>query len=86
MGERGDYALFRELKIYSVECYGFERVQLIERAVLFLFHMTVIPAVGGGSYPPAIFPKEVMRMPYSLRSYLWHISLIHVHHLRRRDL
>ena len=65
MGERGKCALFRELKIYSVGCYGFERVQLIERAVLFLFHMTVIPAVGGGSYPPMIFPKEVMRMSYS---------------------
>ena len=86
MGERGDYALFRELKICSDERYGFERVQLIERAVLFLFHMTVVPAVGGGFYPPAIFPKEVMRMPYFFVFLTYGIFLFHIHHLRRRDL
>ena len=45
MGERGNCALFRELKICSDERYGFEGVQLIELVTLFLFQMTVIPAV-----------------------------------------
>lgn len=76
----------RNQKMYSIERYGFEGVQLIERATLFLFHMTIIPAVGGGSYLPAIFPKEVMRMPYYFVFLTYGIFLFHIHHLRRRDL
>ena len=53
----------RNQNMYSIERYDFEGVQLIERVALFLFQMTVIPSVGGGSYLPAIFPKEVRRMP-----------------------
>lgn len=54
----------RNQNMYSIESYDFEGVQFIERVALFLFQMTVIPSVGGGSYLPAIFPKEVMCMPY----------------------
>lgn len=76
----------RNQTMYSIERYDFEGVQLIERVALFLFQMTVIPSIGGGSYLPAIFPKEVMRMPYFFIFLTYGIFLFHIHHFRRWDL
>ena len=76
----------RNQNMYSIERYDFEGVQLIEIVALFLFQMTVIPSVGGGSYLPAIFPKEVRRMPYFFIFFTYGTFLFHIHHFRRRDL
>ena len=47
---KGELCRFSEIKLYSNKHYDFERVQLIERVVLFLFHASFLSAASGNFY------------------------------------